>query len=152
MPAVVGNTKVHTISRTRIRNEGIVVMPTASGAKRRIRIHDPIEMMRISWESVCVGRPPDVPHPTSLDTNLVFLFGQQTAPVPIPSAEDPTKRQWMMSGTYFYDMTEPVGLAAEFPTGKMPWETTAQMLAAEPQNNTIPATVFKQDQVGVPSQ
>lgn len=152
MPALpAGDTTVHTISRRRVRIEGVVVLPTASGAKRRIRVHDPVEYTVISWTAQCNGRPPEVPHPTALDTNLVFIFGHQSAAVPIPTAEDPNKRQWVMSGEYFYDMDELKGLDSEMPTGKMPWETEAQMLAANPQYNRIPASQFKQDQIGVPT-
>lgn len=133
---------IYHVERHHYRSEGKMAIPVAGAtddtqAMEIVQLHSPVEFLIVAWVATKIGQAPDVPHPTMLDTNNVFLWGVRSAAVP-PQYEG-GGHIWGMAGTYYYALSVPTGLATAFPTGRMPWETITA------NDNKIPATIFRQD-------
>jgi hypothetical protein len=141
-----GNTIVHNVVRSRVVEEGLIALPTtgsATSAPAIIRMHAPIEYLRISFCCTKVGTPPEVPSAEMLETKLKRIRGEQTAAIP---RYDPENGGWIfeLAGYYLYALTGVIGLDAEMATGKQPWEKSESVAF------TIPAKAFTSDLLNVP--
>lgn len=124
--------------RTHQRHEGLIVVPTTTGGVRVIRLHQPYETERVTFQATKQGAPPTVPTYEAPDTNRTFLGGGRSMAAPPPTASL-EGHVWTVSGHYDYVLSVAAGLASEMP---------GAMLAAEPTPNAtaedanIPSTSF----------
>lgn len=120
-----GSTIDYSIERQRSRIEGLLAVPVAggNGAASFIRVHNPIEMETVFFSAIAQGKCPTVPSPESLtsDNNRVFMYGQQSAVIPVPT---PGGHYFVIVGFYVYNLIQVEGLSSNFNLGRMPWETT----------------------------
>lgn len=137
----------YAIERVRERNEGLVQIPVATDGEascEMVRLHAPVETLKVIWTASRYGGPPAVPSPTTLaeDTNIILLNTQIGAIVPVIDNSG-RGHHWALSGIYTYAIILPAPAVANIPTGRHPWETIG---ASE---NTIPSSTFKNDILAV---
>lgn len=136
------------IDRKRYHDDGLAVMPVCGppGTPPEImRVHAGYEIEEIIVDTISENGPPKTPHFQPADPNLVFMSGTQITSVPMISGRG--GHCWTMNATYIYAHVATKGLAADFPTGKMPFDH----LVENGSENTIPGSLFIQGIIGIPS-
>lgn len=127
------------IERQHTRHEGLLVVPTTTGAARVVRVHAAYETETVTFQGTKRGAPPYVPSYAPPDTNRVFIGGsRQTAAPPPTAALD--SHIWTVSGGYGYLVVANLGLDAAMPGAKLAGDPMESM--ASPEDATIPATSF----------
>jgi hypothetical protein len=136
------------ITRSKVYDEGLIALSrsgygysgsssaAANGEIVIIRTRTARELIVIEWEVTREGAPPDAPHHSIFDPNLVFIGGEQKAVVPVHVTAG--IKAYSLAGKYTYVAKLPDGLSTAIPTGKLPYESGPASA------NTIPASTFKQ--------
>lgn len=149
-----GDTRAPTGTRRKhVRHEGIMVLPTASGAVRQFRMHDAYEMEHVEIIASEYGVAPKIPAFTDVDDNRTFIGGNRETLNAVP-VESGHAHLWYVAANYSYVLASPVGLAAEFPGARLYMDTT--VVADPAQSGTvpcanIPTTSFVTGLLGKPS-
>lgn len=107
------------ITRTYIRNEGSMSIPTAGGDPEIVDLHEPQEFIIDSYVVTRIGGPPTVPHPETGDPNLKLLYSTIPVMAPVVGASQNIKT-WSMGGQHVYAVRKAKGFDRDIPTGKTP--------------------------------
>lgn len=119
-------TTTYNVERAHSREEGIISLPIAGEeqAVSLVRIHSPIEYETIFWSASRRGAAPIIPSwkafITGNNTNRVFLRGQRSATIPVPTIGG---HWYVVAGWYDYAIVTPESLDSNFMLGSMPWES-----------------------------
>ena len=140
-----------TVIRTRSSHSGLLAIPVAGppGTPPEIvRVHGGMDMVDVSFSGGQMGGPMPIPHPDlfSVDGNSVLLGGSQA--VNLPMEQHQGDHYWNLSGGYTYICKQLIGLAAQIPTGIMPFEADAGksiISGATPNVFTIPNTILSKN-------
>lgn len=111
--------------RYEIRHDGSTQMPVASDGITEsvtVRLQQPIEYIVIWFSVEKWGEAPLMPSPEDIENNAVFMFGWRAGDIPMPD-QSLKGHYWKVEGVYVYARKNPVGLAADMPMGKTPFDT-----------------------------
>jgi hypothetical protein len=139
------------ITRSRSHSSGLLALPIAGppGTPPEIvRVHGGMDMLDISFAAGQMGGPMSIPHPDLGDGNSVLLGGSQVAALPMEQQQG--DHYWDLSGSYTYVCKQLIGLAAQIPTGVMPFESQVDKynFGSTPAAMTIPPTILSKNIVG----
>ncbi len=136
------STTRYTLVRSQVYDEGLRPLGACddSSPAQMVRVQAPTETMTITWTATREGAAPICPSHVSTDPNYVFIGGSRGNVA--PGATENGRQVWSLNGCYVYQVLSPLGLGANFPSGKMPWEPGSAS------DNTIPASYFQQGIIG----
>ena len=118
--------ETYHVFRRRTRVTGAYQMPTAAptpSASQIVVLNAAMEQETIAYIAVRKGAPPKVPAVATTNTNRVLLAAEQVVNFAIEDIDG--SMVYYLGGWMKYAVVASEGMAADFNTGKTPWQTTA---------------------------
>lgn len=113
---------VFTALRTRTRENGLAIMPTAGPSPQPavvVALNGGLEYDLVSYVASKRGEPPTIPAPSTTNPNRVLLKGWQSAVWPIPDMSGATR--YTLFGYIVWGILNPEGLESDFMLGTLPF-------------------------------
>lgn len=136
------HTEYH-VERSRANVSGLIAMPVAGTPPQSVvfaRLHSDYTVETIVWGAVREGAPPEIPSPEMLNSNYTLMSSAVSAIVPIPLPNGALA--YSVAGTYVYQLTSAKAPTAQFPLGKLPFQSKGA------DEEYIPAVNFRTDLLG----